>query len=73
MAAGGDATARAARAHQPPCAIVMQGGARWPAASCNLLHHGQAQRLPSCRTWRGQRAAVCRTLCDGGGRRPACF
>ncbi|KZT76392.1 hypothetical protein F511_46583 [Dorcoceras hygrometricum] len=74
-AARGDAIARAARAPpcagQPPCVIVAHGGAQWPAASRNLLRHGQAQRLPSCRAWRGQRAAVCRALCDGGGRRHA--
>ncbi|KZT75490.1 hypothetical protein F511_47487 [Dorcoceras hygrometricum] len=45
--------------------------AGWPAASCNWLRLGRAQRRPSCSAWRGQRAAVCRTLCDGGGRRRA--
>ncbi|KZT76354.1 hypothetical protein F511_46620 [Dorcoceras hygrometricum] len=41
--------------------------AGWPTASRNWLRHGRAQRRPSCRAWRDQRAAVCRTLCDGGG------
>ncbi|KZV30126.1 BZIP-like protein [Dorcoceras hygrometricum] len=45
--------------------------AGWPAASRNWLRQGRAQRRTSCRAWRGQRVAVCRTLCDGGGRRCA--